>query len=167
MNELKIYSPKTANDFAAVRSIFSEYLTYLFSLPNMEQYIDPLQSPFDELDELQTGKYAPPEGTILLAIYENKPIGAVALRKYKDNTCEMKRLFVRPILRGASVGRKLAQAIIEQGRALGYESMLLDTHATMKNAHQLYESLGFSYISRYNDNPVPDALFMELKLFTP
>ena len=164
MIDITITTPKTESDFEAVRSLFSEYLTFLFTLPNMHIYIDPLQSPFAELDELQTGKYAPPEGTILLATYENEPIGAVALRKYEGSSCEMKRLYIRPILRGASVGRKLAEAIIEQGRTMGYEKMLLDTHTTMKTAHLLYESLGFRYISRYNDNPVPDALYMELAL---
>ena len=164
MKDIIITPPTTEAEFEAVRLLFSEYLTFLFTLPHMDIYIDPLQSPFAELDELQTGKYAPPEGTILLATHDNKPIGAVALRKYEGHTCEMKRLYIRPILRGASVGRKLAEAIIERGRVLGYEKMLLDTHATMKTAHSLYESLGFQYISRYNDNPVPDALYMELTL---
>ena len=164
MNDITITTPKTEADFEAVRSIFSEYLTFLFTLPNMDIYIDPSQSPFDELDELKTGKYAPPEGTILLAKHGNEPIGTVALRKYEGRSCEMKRLYIRPILRGASVGRKLAETIIEKGRAMGYDKMLLDTHATMKTAHLLYESLGFQYIPRYNDNPVPDALYMELAL---
>ena len=130
----------------------------------MNLYFDPVQSPFTELDELQSGKYTLPEGIILLATHKNDPIGAVALRKFEGNSCEMKRLYVRPILRGASVGRKLAEAIIEKGRVLGYERMLLDTHLMMNKAHQLYESLGFNYIPRYNDNPVPDALFMQLAL---
>ncbi len=164
MNEIQISIATTESNFTAVRLLFSEYLTFLFDLPNMNLYFDPLQSPFAELDELQSGKYAPPEGTILLATSDNEPIGVVALRKFDDEDCEMKRLYVRPILRGASVGRKLAEAIIEKGRQLGYKRMLLDTHTTMKKAHQLYESLGFHYIPRYNDNAVPDALFMALQL---
>lgn len=164
MKEIKILTPSKPAEFEAVRSLFTEYLNHLFAQSYMDRYFDPLQSPFDELDELKTGKYALPEGTILLATCENEPVGAVAVRKFKDNICEMKRLYVRPILRGASVGRKLAEAIIEKGRELGYEHMLLDTHFDMKKAQQLYESLGFEYIPRYNDNPVPHALFMSLAL---
>ncbi|MBL7815665.1 MAG: GNAT family N-acetyltransferase [Saprospiraceae bacterium] len=164
MADIQIFPPQSAEDFAEVRSLFSEYFTYLFALPNMSQYIDPLQSPFDELNELQSGKYAPPEGCILMAIFENKPIGVVALRKFGNESCEMKRLYVRPILRGQNIGQKLAQAIIEKAYQLGYRTLLLDTHGEMKKAHRLYESFGFKYIDRYNDNPVPDALFMELKL---
>ena len=165
MKEIKIFTPTTADDFAAVHALLSEYMTFIFALPDMDIYIDPLQAnPLSELDELQTGKYAPPEGTILLATHDDTPIGVIAVRKFKGKTCEMKRLYVRPILRGASVGRKLAEMIVEKGREMGYDSMVLDSHYTMTSAHRLYESLGFQYIDCYNDNPVPRAVFMELKL---
>ena len=138
MNDITITTPKTEADFEAVRSLFSEYFEFILTLPNMVAYFATVQSPFNEMEELETGKYAPPEGTILLAISDNKPIGVVALRKHDDNLCEMKRLYIRPILRGVSVGRKLTEAIVETGRKMGYHKMLLDSHVTMKTAHSLY-----------------------------
>ena len=45
--------------------------------------------------------------------------------------------------------------------------MRLDTFPFMESAIRLYETYGFRRIGKYNDNPAPSALFMELTLFHP
>ena len=42
--------------------------------------------------------------------------------------------------------------------------MRLDSLASLKEAAALYRSLGFVEISPYCFNPLPDAVFMELRL---
>ncbi len=70
------------------------------------------------------GKYAEPQGVILLAVREingagEEVCGAVALRplplECREGVCEMKRLWVRDAARGCGAGRLLGEAIVQAG----------------------------------------------------
>jgi len=106
------------------------------------------------------GKYAPPQGALLLA----DDLGCIAMRSLEPDICEMKRLYVRKKARGRGVGRALVAAILDRARTTGYRAMRLDTMPTMGSAIQIYRALGFRDIPQYCANPVPGALFLELVL---
>jgi len=116
-----------------------------------------------ELAELP-GKYAPPAGRLIIARANGVAAGCIALRQLGPETCEMKRLYVRPMYQGRGLGRALASHLIDEARRIGYRWMRLDTLPQMTAAIPLYRSLGFSEIVPYYPNPVAGALFMELDL---
>ena len=110
------------------------------------------------------GAYAAPRGRLLITLDRGEPAGCVALRPLGDDFCEMKRLYLRPTLRGTGTGRALATRVIDEARTIGYRAMRLDTLPTMTEAIALYVSLGFRRIAPYYPNPVPGAIYMERPL---
>jgi len=95
---------------------------------------------------------------------DDRPAGCVALRAIDRSIREMKRLYVRADARGSRLGRHLAERIILEARDRGFARMRLDTLPAMREAMQLYESLGFVDIPAYRFNPVAGSRFMELIL---
>jgi len=141
-----------AGDAGSLRELFREYAAWLGS----EGWFGDLEA---ELAALPGGYAA-----VLVARVDGEAIGCVALKELHDGACEMKRLYVRPAGRGSGVGRALVVAIVDKARELGYRTLRLDTLPTMDAARELYLSLGFRPIERYNDNPVEGVLFFELRL---
>ena len=111
------------------------------------------------------GDYAPPDGRLLLATYEDQLGGCVALHELAPQICEMKRLYLRPQFRGKGLGSALANQIIAEARQIGYRRMRLDTvEPVMKHAVAMYRTIGFREIAPYRPNPIAGALYMELRL---
>lgn len=154
--EIEIKQVSTDSELEVARHLFIEYsesLGFDLSFQDFER----------ELRNLP-GDYAPPRGCILLAFQGKSAAGCVALRPLEQETCEMKRLYVRPGYRGHRLGKFLADEIVREGRRIGYRAMRLDTAPWMDAAISLYQSLGFTDIPPYRENPIEGARFMELIL---
>lgn len=113
------------------------------------------------------GKYAPDSrGQLILAKSGTRVLGCIALRAIDlpdhtpGATCEIKRLFVAHEARGAGLGLLLVRRIQDEAVALGYEYAVLDTLHRLPHAEALYRMEGFSEIPRYNDNSMPDIVFL-------
>jgi putative acetyltransferase len=110
------------------------------------------------------GEYAPPGGRLLLAYSAGTPTGCVALRRLGPAVCELRRLYVRPALRGAGWGWRLTRAAIAAARAMSYERLRLNTLPSMDRARTIYGGLGFREIPPYRDFAVPGVICLELEL---
>jgi ribosomal protein S18 acetylase RimI-like enzyme len=155
---LTIFQAETAEHISTARELMVEYATWLeFNL---------CFQGFEEEMQSLPGKYAPPTGRLLLAFWDGRPAGVIALRALKDDgLCEMKRLYVRSEFRGHNIGRILAERLIAEAAAIGYTRVRLDTvPGQMDKAIAMYRALGFKETDAYYDTPVGQTLFMELDL---
>lgn len=140
----------------AVVSIFREYV----SSPTANLDFQDYETEFAELP----GKYAAPEGRLLLARRGGRVLGCAALRRIDASACEMKRVYVRPKARGCGLGRQLVEAILNEAKLAGYSRICLDVLPEFTAAQKLYESLGFAPAEPVSFNPVPGTKFLALSL---
>jgi putative acetyltransferase len=157
---ITLITPVLTADLKAASDIFQEYAVSLgFDLC--------FQDFEGEIANLP-GDYAAPRGALLLAKVDGVIAGCCALRPLDSsdyvNAAEMKRLYVRPAFRGLGLGRQLAEAILDEARIEGYDSVLLDTLDEMEIARAMYEELGFKEIPPYYYNPLAGAHYLKVDL---
>ena len=153
---IQIDEAHNLEDVETVRELFREYQSAL----GVDLGFQSFEAEVAELP----GDYARPRGRLLVARSDGVMAGCVALRVFKEDTCEMKRLYVRPPFRASGVGRQLAERVIAEARSIGYRRICLDTLPSMRQAQSLYEALGFLEIPAYRHNPVAGTRFLGLDL---
>ena len=154
---IKIIKATTPKHLEIVKELFIEYQKFLgFSLC--------FQDFEEELAKLPY-KYAEPEGSILLALVDEKYAGVVAVKKLEEGVCEMKRLYLKSEFQGLGLGRKLAENIMEIAKEKDYKTMKLDTLKRLESAVSLYQKLGFQETQPYNYNPQSDIIYFEKELW--
>ncbi|MDX1375795.1 MAG: GNAT family N-acetyltransferase [Burkholderiales bacterium] len=153
---VRLTAPRSAEDWRRARRLIEAYAASL--------EVDLAFQDFAHELEHLAAEYAPPGGAFLLAEEDAIDLGCVGLRRFADQSGEVKRLYTVPAARGRGIGRALAEAIVAEGRRLGYRRLLLDTLPTMAAAQALYRSLGFTPTVAYRYNPVPGTAYLELEL---
>lgn len=143
-----------------ILSLFSEYMDMLLENdPSFQEFLT-LQNYDAELKDL-TEKYGLPNGRLYIAFFENEAAGCIALRKINDESCEIKRFYIRPKFRGQKLGSLLLEKIMTDAKEIGYENILLDTLPFLKTAIEMYKRRGFYEIERYNNSPMDSSIFMK------
>lgn len=151
VKNLKITKAQSPENLEQTRELFCEY--------QKEIDVDLCFQSFEEELTGLPGKYAEPEGVILLAYWKLQLAGCVALRPIQEGICEMKRLFVRREFKGKGIGKALALAIIQEGKDRNYRKMHLDTLERLQPAVRLYQKLGFTPIDAYYNNPFEGVVY--------
>lgn len=142
-----------------IKILFDEYTQIL--IENEIAFADYLkmQNYDDELADLEI-KYGLPNGRLYLLYYDNNLAGCIGLRKLDNDSCEMKRLYVRSDFRGKQLGDYLVKRIISDAKKIGYKSILLDTIPFLLSAIKLYKKYGFYEIESYNNSPIVSTILM-------
>ncbi|MBB5933223.1 GNAT family N-acetyltransferase [Streptomyces zagrosensis] len=114
------------------------------------------------LIEHHSDDLVPPHAVFLLGRYGRRPAepaGCAGVRLLDAATAELKRLYVRPALRGTGGGAALLTAAHAAARELGAERIILDTRHDLVEARALYARHGYGETSRYNDDPYAERWF--------
>src|SRR5712671_6269702 len=103
----------------------------------MREYVEALEADisFQDFESEHAGlpgKYARPEGVVLIGWTADEAVGIVAYRPFERRICEMKRLYVLPRFRGTGLGRLLVEELVRDARSHGYRRMVLDILPSMR-----------------------------------
>ncbi|WP_424969309.1 GNAT family N-acetyltransferase [Dinoroseobacter sp. S76] len=101
----------------------------------------------------------PPHGTFVVARLGDMPIGCVGIKGKGGPIAEIKRMWIAPAGRGLGLARRLMTTAEEAARAMGIQTLRLDTNSTLFEAAALYRDMGWHEIPRFNDDPYPDLFF--------
>jgi len=86
-------------------------------------------------------------GYIAIAVLRQEVVGTCALLKMDDATFELAKMTVTDAVRGAGIGRKLANDVLAKARALGAQRVYLESNTVLEPAIRLYRELGFQEIA--------------------
>jgi ribosomal protein S18 acetylase RimI-like enzyme len=133
--EIVNYEPKYK---AAFKALNMEWISMYFKMEEADYKA--LDNPEDYI--LAKG------GHILVAVFNNEPIGVCALVKMQDDEYdyELAKMAISPKLQGMHIGLTLAQAVIEKAKSLGARNVYLESNTILEPAVNLYRKLGFQEI---------------------
>jgi N-acetylglutamate synthase-like GNAT family acetyltransferase/DNA-binding MarR family transcriptional regulator len=86
-------------------------------------------------------------GHILIALYNNEPVGACALIKMDNEMYELAKMAVSPKAKGKGIGFILGNAAIAKAKQLGAKKLYLESNTILKPAINLYHKLGFKKVT--------------------
>jgi len=123
-----------------IRIILNEFLSFIanelnkppwdFNL-NVEHELDFTMNNLD--------KFAKPDGRLLLVEVDGQIAGTISLRKIREDSGEIKRMYVRPKFRGEKLGNLMIEEVIRVSKGNGLSKLYLDT-AHVKSSAIFYTS---------------------------
>ncbi|MFD2287845.1 GNAT family N-acetyltransferase [Pedobacter petrophilus] len=129
------YEPQYA---AAFRSLNEEWISSYFKMEEAD---------YRSLDDPE-GYIMKKGGDILVALYQDQPVGVCALIRMNDGEYEFElaKMAVSPFAQGKNIGWLLGQAALDRARKLGGKKIYLESNTILKPAINLYHKLGFQKV---------------------
>jgi GNAT superfamily N-acetyltransferase len=160
---------ESQDDHNDVRELLFEYLSW--ATDQAKELYNEVVDVDEMLDHSMSeiNLFSPPSGRLLLAREEVVAAGVAFMKTIREDTCEIKRMYVRPAYRGKKIGRNLLNQLIQDAKEIGCSKILLDSAQFMREAHSLYRSVGFKDIELYPETEMSEdfqehMVYMELEL---
>jgi len=127
-----------------------------FWLEDIDRYV--LQNPQEAI--LDKG------GCILMASFEGKIAGTVALKKINDQVYEFTKMAVDDAFRRRGIAEALSYAALEKAKSLGARKVILYSQTGLVPAITLYKKLGFREVPLEKGIYARSDIKMEFDLIT-
>jgi len=102
---------------------------------------------------------------VVVAYEDEKPVGCGALKKYRSDTMEIKRMYVLPEKRKRGIASKILTELEVWAGELSYIKCILETGKKQPEAVELYKKNGYTLIQNYGQYAgVENSLCFEKKL---
>lgn len=124
----------------------------------LERYGDQ-QSFFDQFNKLDTIK------NVVVAFVQNDPVACGAMKRYDDDSMEIKRMFVKEKYRGQGIAKQILRELERWAIELNYTSCVLETGKGQPEAIALYQNVGYKVIENYGQYiGIDNSICMRKKL---
>lgn len=124
----------TDPDFKYLVTLLDEYLLVL----NGEEQSN--YAPHNKLDYLDT---------VIVAYYNDQPVGCGCFKKFDNDTVEIKRMFIKDDQRGKGIASRILNELELWAKETGFKFTVLETLKTNSEAVNLYKKRGYSVINNY------------------
>ena len=95
------------------------------------------------------GRYAEPDGALLLALIDGRAVGCIAMRGLGEEGGEVSHHYVRPGYQKRGIARTLLREAVNRAMDHGYESLRVDNATLLTEARSLFDTFGFVETSPY------------------
>jgi GNAT superfamily N-acetyltransferase len=159
----RIESPAQLEPAATLAREFGDWASAQLKAEHGIELAEELDHPPELLDTLLDS------GRLYVAELDGEAVGVGGLKLHGRKMAEIKRMFVRPSVRGHGVGRAIVERLVADARDLGCETVVLESASFMHSAHALYRSVGFVPADPYGGREFEDVdhdgvVFMQLAL---
>lgn len=129
----------------------------------LEEFIDTVERDRELADvENYQAVYSENRGLLLVARDNGKVIGTGGIRRFRENTAELKRIWLLEEYHGQQIGFRMVSMLLNFAREQGYIFAYLETTRLNKRALGFYQKLGFREVpSPYEE---ADEVSMEMQL---
>jgi len=88
-----------------------------------------------------------------------KLVGTFGLYPLDANTCELRKMYLMPAVRGQGLGKYVLRKAVERAKEMGFKEMVLETSSKLVAAIQLYRQFGFLPIQIKHVTPRADQSY--------
>jgi len=136
-------------------------------IAELDRYLNRLYPP-DRNYLLDVEALCAPEVAFFVARCGDAAAGCGAVRRLKDGSAEIKRIYVRPQYRGQGVGREILLALKRHAQAIGATLIVLETGVGQPEALALYARHQYVRRERYGEyRDDPTSIFYEKRIGPP